>query len=122
MYFYIIKENKMTTVNHARFGTGTIISQDDSNITIDFCGEIKTLIKKYAGLTHQDGTPIFEVKSIEKKAKKTKAEKRMDWERTLTEDDKRKLRFENADGTRDDKAYEYFLKRREAAKWGSISW
>ncbi|HRQ17685.1 MAG TPA: hypothetical protein PL085_11455 [Agriterribacter sp.] len=112
----------MKKVNHKQFGSGTVISQDEKTITIDFCGSIKTLIKKYAKLTNEDGTELGpHAVPAEKKAKKTNAEKRMAWERTLTEDQKRGLRFENPDGSKNYEAYNDFLERRENAKRESHS-
>lgn len=46
-------------VSHAKFGTGTVVSQDENNITVDFNGVIKTLLIKYAKLTNEDGTPFY---------------------------------------------------------------
>lgn len=113
----------MTTVNHPTFGKGQIISQDATNVTVDFAGEIKTLVIKYSKLTNEDGSP-FGVQAFaeDKKKKKSFAEKRMEFERTLTEDDKRKLRFENADGSFDQDAYDRFAEEQEKKKWASKSW
>jgi hypothetical protein len=47
-------------VVHSTFGKGTIISQDDNNVTIDFNGVTKTLIKRFANLFNEDGTPYGE--------------------------------------------------------------
>lgn len=45
-------------VIHAKFGTGTIISQDANNVTVDFNGVAKILLIKFANLTNEDGTPF----------------------------------------------------------------
>ena len=113
----------MTTVNHLTFGKGQIVNQDSANVTVDFAGVIKTLVIKFSKLTNEDGTP-FGVQAVaqDKKKKKTSAEKRMAWERILTEDDKRKLRFENADGSFDQDAYDRFVEEQEKKKWASKSW
>lgn len=58
------------------FGTGTVISQDGGNITIDFNGTIKTLIVKFARLTNEDGTEFGE-QFTAKAPKKSKHEKRI---------------------------------------------
>lgn len=119
-------------VIHNTFGTGTIISQDANNVTIDFAGTVKTLVTKYCKLTNEDGTP-FSVEAVSyqkatiaatlvKATKKTKAMKRMEWERTLTEDQKRELRFENADGSFNQAAYEKFQDEQEKKKWACKSW
>lgn len=47
-------------VTHANYGTGTVTSQDENNVTVDFSGEVKTLIIKFAKLTNEDGTPFGE--------------------------------------------------------------
>jgi len=44
------------TLTHSRFGTGTLISESNGNVTINFNGEIKTLIVKFAGLKNEDGS------------------------------------------------------------------
>jgi hypothetical protein len=61
----------MTTVKHPQFGTGTVISQDSENVTVDFGGVVKTLIIRFAKLTNEDGT-FFGVQAVArpKKAKK----------------------------------------------------
>jgi hypothetical protein len=113
----------MTTVNHPTFGKGQIVNQDDNNVTVDFNGNIKTLVIKFSKLTNEDGSP-FGVQAIatNKKKKKTSAEKRMEWERTLTEDQKRELRFENPDGSRNEDAYWKFIDEQDKKKWASKSW
>lgn len=61
----------MTTVNHNQFGKGTVINQDENNVTVDFNGVVKTLIIKFARLTNEDGTPFaLQFVAKEKKAKK----------------------------------------------------
>ena len=42
-------------VSHIKFGIGNIISEDGTNITINFNGIEKTLIIKFANLTNIDG-------------------------------------------------------------------
>jgi hypothetical protein len=46
----------MTTLTHSKFGQGLVISESNGNITIDFNGEVKTLIVKFAGLKNEDGS------------------------------------------------------------------
>lgn len=60
---------------HKTLGIGQVVSQDDSNITIDFNGTVKTFIIKYAGLTHEDGT-TFGQAAIIPVVKKNKGQKR----------------------------------------------
>jgi hypothetical protein len=73
----------MTTVTHHRFGTGTVISSDDKNVTVDFCGEIKQLIKAFANLVTEDGKP-YAAPAPAYKPKKTKSQKRVEAERKFT--------------------------------------
>lgn len=110
-------------VNHPIFGIGKTVSQDENNVTVDFSGTIKTLVIKFSKLTNEDGTP-FGAQAVvtEKKKKKTSAEKRMAWERTLTEDEKRELRFENPDGSFNAQAHDKFMEEQEKKKWASKSW
>lgn len=61
-------------LTHNTFGTGTVISQDGRNIMIDFDGDVKTLVIKYAGLIKEDGTPFAEGPTFT--AKKNKGQKR----------------------------------------------
>lgn len=113
----------MTTVKHPSFGIGQIVSKDENNVTVDFNGTIKTLVIKFSKLTNEDGSPYgAQAVPIEKKKKKTNAEKRMAWERTLTEDQKRELRFENPDGSHNQAAYDRFMEEQEKKKWASRSW
>ena len=53
--FTLSNKNKMK-VTHTNFGTGTILSQDENNVTVDFNGTVKTLIIKFAKLTNEDGS------------------------------------------------------------------
>jgi len=46
----------MTQVTHNTFGIGTVVSEKDGNITINFSGVEKTLIIKFAGLKNLDGS------------------------------------------------------------------
>lgn len=58
-------------VVHKTFGQGTVISQDDNNITVQFSEVTKTLIKRFAGLTDLSGAPIVAV--VEAAPKKSKS-------------------------------------------------
>lgn len=98
----------MTQVNHTQFGTGTIVSQDENNVTVDFNGTIKILIIKFARLTNLDGTP-FGVIFVAPKAK-TKKRNPANFDKSLPSWD---------DMTAEEK-YQFELKR-EAAKRGSHS-
>jgi hypothetical protein len=46
----------MTQLTHSKFGQGSVISESNGNITIDFNGDVKTLIVKFAGLKNEDGS------------------------------------------------------------------
>lgn len=110
-------------VNHPTFGIGQIVNQDENNVTVDFSGTIKVLVIKFSKLTNEDGSTFgAQITSVEKKKRKTNAEKRMAFERTLTEDQKRELRFENADGSFNIDAYDKFMEEQEKKKWASKSW
>lgn len=110
-------------VIHPSFGNGQVVSQDEKNVTVNFNGLTKILVTKFSKLTNEDGTPFgTQAVATEKKRKKTSAEKRMAWERTLTEDKKRELRFENPDGSFNVAAYDKFMEEQEKKKWASKSW
>jgi hypothetical protein len=111
----------MTQLTHIKFGTGTIVSQDENNVTVDFNGNIKTFVIKYANLTNEDGT-AFGIKAVVvKKSKNSASIKRMNYESTLSEAKKRALRFENEDGSTDWDAKNKWIEEREAIKRGSHS-
>ena len=63
----------MTQVIHPTLGQGTVVSQDSSNVTVDFNGTVKTLVIAFSKLTNIDGS-IFGVAFVApiKKAKKAK--------------------------------------------------
>jgi hypothetical protein len=46
----------MTTLTHGTFGQGTLISEENGNVTIDFDGTIKTLVIAFARLKNEDGS------------------------------------------------------------------
>ena len=48
-----------TTVNHRTLGIGTVIAQDNKNVTVDFNGITKVLMIEFAPLTNEDGTPFY---------------------------------------------------------------
>ena len=41
------------------FGIGTVISQDNTSVKVDFNGDVKNLALKFANLTNEDGTGFF---------------------------------------------------------------
>lgn len=45
----------MTQVTHKIFGTGTVTINDAKTVTVNFNGEVKTLVIKFANLTNEDG-------------------------------------------------------------------
>ena len=51
------------------FGTGTVISKDATNVKVDFNGEVKNLMLRFANLTNEDGTDFY---TEPKKASKPK--------------------------------------------------
>jgi hypothetical protein len=53
---FVKQNNDKMILTHSKFGQGTLISQTDANVTVDFNGEIKTLIIKFANLTNEDGS------------------------------------------------------------------
>ena len=55
----------MTNVNHTIFGKGEIVNQDANNVTINFNGNIKTMVIRFANLTNEDGSE-FGVQSVAK--------------------------------------------------------
>jgi hypothetical protein len=111
----------MTQVTHIKFGTGTIVSQDENNVTVDFNGSVKTFVIKYANLINVDGSVFGDMAIIVKKSKKSGSVKRMNYEATLTETQKKALRFENADGSTNWDAKNKWIEEREAIKRGSHS-
>lgn len=111
------KQNNMK-VNHPTLGKGQIVNQDENNVTVDFAGIVKTLVIKFSKLTNEDGSPFgIQATAPAKKKKKTAAEKRMEWERTLTEEDKKRMRFEKEDGSLNAEAYDKFIEDQEKKKW-----
>ena len=46
----------MTQVNHKQFGTGTVVSNDAKTVSVNFNGEVKSLLIKFANLTNEDGS------------------------------------------------------------------
>jgi hypothetical protein len=46
----------MTIVISKVFGQGTVISEENGNVTVDFNGIIKTLVVAFARLTNEDGS------------------------------------------------------------------
>lgn len=54
------------------FGTGTVISQDATTVKVDFNGEVKNLMLRFANLTNEDGTAFYvEPKKVSKPKKAT---------------------------------------------------
>jgi hypothetical protein len=114
-------ENAMT-VNHPSFGKGQVISQDEKNITIDFNGDIKTMVTRYAKLTNEDGTPFGEQAIATPKKNTSNKNKMYKFEQTLTEEQKKKLSFENSDGSFNQQAYDKAIEKIEQNKKASRSW
>jgi len=53
------KNDKMTTLTSEKYGIGTLISEENGKVSIQFESGIKSLIVKFAKLTNEDGS-IFE--------------------------------------------------------------
>jgi len=99
----------MTTVTHNTFGTGIVISLENGNVTIDFNGEVKTMVIAFARLKNEDGTAFGTTFVTEpKKAKK------LNKANFMSEEEKANNKYSNM--SKDD-----FKELREAAKWGSKS-
>lgn len=105
-------------VNHNNFGIGTVISEDAVNITVDFNNNIKILVKKFARLTDENGTPLFE--SAKKEIKVKKNYKSVS--NTPSTEVKERGLFLNADGSRNWEAYNDWVEAREEKRRNVISW
>ena len=105
-------------VNHNKFGQGSVISEDANNITIDFNGEVKVLVKRFARLTDESGAPLFEEPAKEIKVKKNY---RSVSSKPNTEVKERGL-FLNPDGSRNWEAYNDWMEAREEKRRNVISW
>ena len=105
-------------VNHNKFGQGMVISEDANNITIDFNGEVKVLIKRFARLTDENGAPLFEEPAKEVKVKKSYKSVS---NKPNTEVKERGL-FLNADGSRNWEAFNNWKEKREDIRRNVISW
>lgn len=108
----------MATVISAQLGIGTVISEENGNITVDFNGTVKTLIVKFARLTNEDGTAYgeqFTAKPKKEISKKKLAEK-------LEVSSNKPASWMNADGTKNWDKYNDFIEERERAAINSISW
>lgn len=103
------KQNIMTTLTHRTFGTGTVISEENGNITIDFNGTVKTMITAFAKLTNEDGSP-YGVAFVAK----SKSAKKLNKANFMSEEEKANNKYSKM--SKDD-----FNDMREAAKWGSKS-
>lgn len=100
----------MNTVTHSKFGTGTIISQDSNNVTVDFSGTIKTLIIKFANLKNEDGS-TFGVQF----AAPAKSAKKVNKANFMSKEEFAKSRY----ATMSDND---FNAERQQAAYNSISW
>jgi epoxyqueuosine reductase QueG len=96
------------TVSHKVFGNGTVISQDNQNVTVDFNGTVKTLITKFAKLTNEDGSEF----GVQFEAKPAKARKQNQANRNVA----------GAFTNMTDSQKIAFLQEREKAAWSSKSW
>jgi hypothetical protein len=97
----------MTKVFHKTFGQGSVISETNGNVTVDFNGVEKTLIVKFAGLKNEDGSDYGVVfVAPEKKVKKTNYMSNEDYAKTKT-------------ARMSDEEWEA---HRNFKKWGSKSW
>lgn len=106
-------------VNHANFGQGTVISEENGKITVEFKEFTKVLLVAYANLTNEDGTPYY-VAPVKEAKKQYKAVKSVN--RQLTAEEKRECAFLNPDGSTNWEAKNNWLEKREQIKWGVKSW
>ena len=116
-------------VTSNKFGTGTLISEENGKATIDFNGETKSLIVAFAGLTLEDGSK-FEASTVavESAPKKTykvsaakKEAKRMEKLSVCASYLPGENPFENEDGSKNWDAVNAFEEERKAAAWASKS-
>lgn len=99
----------MATVTHNTFGTGTVISMNEKNVTVDFNGEVKTLIIAFARLKNEDGS-AFGITFIAKPKKVKKLNKA----NFMTQEEFEKTGYANR--SNDD-----YLEDRQRAAWASKS-
>ena len=58
-------------VTSKSFGTGILISKDETTCKVVFDGQVKNLALRFANLTLEDGTPLYiEPKKVKKNYKK----------------------------------------------------
>ena len=50
------KNDKMTTLKSEKYGIGTLISEENGKVSIQFESGVKSLIVKFAKLINEDGT------------------------------------------------------------------
>jgi hypothetical protein len=97
-----------TQVKHTQFGIGTILSQDENNVTVDFNGNVKTLIIRFARLENMDGTSFGVMASVEKPKSKKRNPANFDkslpsW-KGMTSEDKYKFQLERESDMRNSKS------------------
>lgn len=105
-------------LNHKTFGQGTVISEDNGKITIEFNEFTKVLLVAFANLTNEDGTPYYVAPVVEKK--QYKAVKSVN--RPLTAEEKIECAFLNPDGSTNWEAKNNWLEQREIKRRNVISW
>lgn len=105
-------------LNHNNFGQGTVISEENGKITIEFNEFTKVLLVAFANLTNEDGTPYYVAPVVEKKQyKAVKSVKKQ-----LTSEEKRECSFLNPDGSTNWEAKNNWLEQREIKRRNVISW
>lgn len=102
-------------VNHIKFGTGTVISQDAKIATVDFSGVIKK-IYLYA-LTNEAGESLDKLPTY--KPRKTSSQKRIEREAKLTAEERAEIKRINEDA---DYRRDWMEKREEEAKQGVLKY
>lgn len=60
----------MKTLNHSQFGIGTLVSNDQKTVTVNFNGIEKKLFIKFASLKNEDGSDWKPTKIKKEKAVK----------------------------------------------------
>jgi hypothetical protein len=53
---FVKQNNDKMILTHSQFGQGTLISQTDTTVTVDFNGVQKVMMTQFARLTNEDGS------------------------------------------------------------------
>jgi hypothetical protein len=69
-------------LTHSQFGQGTLISQTETTVTVDFNGVQKVMVTKFARLTNQDGSAFGTL--FVAPAKKVKSQRKISEQLSIT--------------------------------------